>query len=154
MYRAEANLGLTRFPDVLTDLDYLCCLRPDWTEVRETTAYSTVSAQKKHIFWHLWSLTDKHKTDSSKSLIWGPTTRRIVTRAKRRIDSELLNYNTIKEGISSKSVVYFHYSVKIVNCLSAWGQLISVHLQISLSSEEMKNTFTYLVFHAVTRNGR
>uniref|UniRef100_A0A8C3AUL1 LON peptidase N-terminal domain and ring finger 4 n=1 Tax=Cyclopterus lumpus TaxID=8103 RepID=A0A8C3AUL1_CYCLU len=30
--RAEANWGLTRFSDALTDLDYLCCLRPNWTE--------------------------------------------------------------------------------------------------------------------------
>lgn len=32
LYRAEANLGLMHFPDALTDLDYLCCLRPNWTE--------------------------------------------------------------------------------------------------------------------------
>ncbi|KAF7666133.1 hypothetical protein LDENG_00119550 [Lucifuga dentata] len=32
VYRAEANLGLMRFSDALTDLDYLCCLRPNWTE--------------------------------------------------------------------------------------------------------------------------
>ncbi|XP_041846136.1 LON peptidase N-terminal domain and RING finger protein 1 [Melanotaenia boesemani] len=30
--RAEANLGLLRFSDALTDLDYLCCLHPSWTE--------------------------------------------------------------------------------------------------------------------------
>ncbi|XP_017275236.1 LON peptidase N-terminal domain and RING finger protein 1 [Kryptolebias marmoratus] len=30
--RAEANLGLLRFSDALTDLDYLCCLHPTWTE--------------------------------------------------------------------------------------------------------------------------
>lgn len=34
VFRAEANLGLRRFSDALTDLDYLCCLRPSWTEVR------------------------------------------------------------------------------------------------------------------------
>ncbi|KAM9850367.1 LON peptidase N-terminal domain and RING finger protein 1 [Aulostomus maculatus] len=32
LYRAEANCGLMRFSDALTDLDYLCCLRPIWTE--------------------------------------------------------------------------------------------------------------------------
>ncbi|XP_042349018.1 LON peptidase N-terminal domain and RING finger protein 1 [Plectropomus leopardus] len=32
LYRAEANWGLMRFSDALTDLDYLCCLRPNWTE--------------------------------------------------------------------------------------------------------------------------
>ncbi|XP_071373790.1 LON peptidase N-terminal domain and RING finger protein 1 isoform X2 [Centroberyx affinis] len=32
VYRAEAHLGLMRFSDALTDLDYLCCLRPNWTE--------------------------------------------------------------------------------------------------------------------------
>ncbi|KAM9741289.1 LON peptidase N-terminal domain and RING finger protein 1 [Menidia menidia] len=32
MYRAEANLRLSRFADALTDLDYLCCLHPSWTE--------------------------------------------------------------------------------------------------------------------------
>uniref|UniRef100_A0A3B5APJ6 LON peptidase N-terminal domain and RING finger protein 1-like n=1 Tax=Stegastes partitus TaxID=144197 RepID=A0A3B5APJ6_9TELE len=32
VYRAEANCGLMRFSDALTDLDYLCCLRPVWTE--------------------------------------------------------------------------------------------------------------------------
>ncbi|XP_034738886.1 LON peptidase N-terminal domain and RING finger protein 1 isoform X2 [Etheostoma cragini] len=32
VYRAEANRGLMRFSDALTDLDYLCCLRPSWTE--------------------------------------------------------------------------------------------------------------------------
>uniref|UniRef100_A0A3Q0S534 LON peptidase N-terminal domain and ring finger 4 n=1 Tax=Amphilophus citrinellus TaxID=61819 RepID=A0A3Q0S534_AMPCI len=32
MFRAEANWGLMRFSDALTDLDYLCCLRPSWTE--------------------------------------------------------------------------------------------------------------------------
>lgn len=32
LYRAEANLGLKHFPDALKDLDYLCCLRPSWTE--------------------------------------------------------------------------------------------------------------------------
>ncbi|XP_031158371.1 LON peptidase N-terminal domain and RING finger protein 1 isoform X1 [Sander lucioperca] len=32
VYRAEANWGLMRFSDALTDLDYLCCLRPSWTE--------------------------------------------------------------------------------------------------------------------------
>lgn len=32
LYRAEANLGLMHLPDALTDLDYLCCLRPNWTE--------------------------------------------------------------------------------------------------------------------------
>uniref|UniRef100_A0A3Q1H1S7 LON peptidase N-terminal domain and ring finger 1 n=1 Tax=Anabas testudineus TaxID=64144 RepID=A0A3Q1H1S7_ANATE len=31
-YRAEANSGLMRFSDALKDLDYLCCLRPSWTE--------------------------------------------------------------------------------------------------------------------------
>ncbi|XP_068447707.1 LON peptidase N-terminal domain and RING finger protein 1 [Clinocottus analis] len=30
--RAEANWGLMRFSDALTDLDNLCCLRPNWTE--------------------------------------------------------------------------------------------------------------------------
>lgn len=35
VYRAEANWGLMRFSDALTDLDYLCCLRPNWTEVRD-----------------------------------------------------------------------------------------------------------------------
>lgn len=32
LFRAEANLGLMHLPDALTDLDYLCCLRPNWTE--------------------------------------------------------------------------------------------------------------------------
>ncbi|XP_035505465.2 LON peptidase N-terminal domain and RING finger protein 1 [Scophthalmus maximus] len=32
LYRAEANWGLMRFSEALTDLDYLCCLRPNWTE--------------------------------------------------------------------------------------------------------------------------
>ncbi|XP_019739709.1 LON peptidase N-terminal domain and RING finger protein 1 [Hippocampus comes] len=32
LYRAEANCGLLRFSDALADLDYLCCLRPLWTE--------------------------------------------------------------------------------------------------------------------------
>ncbi|KAM7389486.1 hypothetical protein PAMP_023462 [Pampus punctatissimus] len=32
VYRAEANCGLMRFSDALTDIDYLCCLRPNWTE--------------------------------------------------------------------------------------------------------------------------
>ncbi|GLD61975.1 LON peptidase N-terminal domain and RING finger protein 1-like protein [Lates japonicus] len=32
MYRAEANWGLMRFSDALMDLDYLCCLRPNWAE--------------------------------------------------------------------------------------------------------------------------
>ncbi|KAK5865077.1 hypothetical protein PBY51_016269 [Eleginops maclovinus] len=32
MDRAEANWGLMRFSDALKDLDYLCCLRPNWTE--------------------------------------------------------------------------------------------------------------------------
>lgn len=32
LYRAEANLGLMHLPDALTDLDYLSCLRPNWTE--------------------------------------------------------------------------------------------------------------------------
>lgn len=35
VYRAEANWGMMRFSDALTDLDYLCCLRPNWTEVRD-----------------------------------------------------------------------------------------------------------------------
>ncbi|XP_061643584.1 LON peptidase N-terminal domain and RING finger protein 3 isoform X4 [Phyllopteryx taeniolatus] len=34
-YRAEANCGLLRFSDALADLDYLCCLRPKWTEILE-----------------------------------------------------------------------------------------------------------------------
>uniref|UniRef100_A0A3Q2DBJ4 LON peptidase N-terminal domain and ring finger 4 n=1 Tax=Cyprinodon variegatus TaxID=28743 RepID=A0A3Q2DBJ4_CYPVA len=32
LFRAEANLGLLRFSDALMDLDYLCCLQPNWTE--------------------------------------------------------------------------------------------------------------------------
>ncbi|KAK7922555.1 hypothetical protein WMY93_009457 [Mugilogobius chulae] len=32
LYRAEANVGLLHLSDALTDLDYLCCLRPNWTE--------------------------------------------------------------------------------------------------------------------------
>ncbi|KAJ0050033.1 hypothetical protein NL108_011856 [Boleophthalmus pectinirostris] len=32
LYRADANMGLLHLPDALTDLDYLCCLRPNWTE--------------------------------------------------------------------------------------------------------------------------
>ncbi|KAF6738074.1 LON peptidase N-terminal domain and RING finger protein 1 [Oryzias melastigma] len=32
LYRVEANWGLQRFSDALTDLDYLCCLHPNWTE--------------------------------------------------------------------------------------------------------------------------
>lgn len=36
VYRAEANFGMMRFSDALSDLDYLCRLRPNWTEVRET----------------------------------------------------------------------------------------------------------------------
>lgn len=34
VYRVEANWAMMRFPDALTDIDYLCCLRPNWTEVR------------------------------------------------------------------------------------------------------------------------
>lgn len=36
VYRAEANWAMMHFSDALTDLNYLCCLRPNWTEVRET----------------------------------------------------------------------------------------------------------------------
>lgn len=36
LYRVEANWGLRHFSDALTDLDYLCGLRPNWTEVRDT----------------------------------------------------------------------------------------------------------------------
>ncbi|TMS17817.1 LON peptidase N-terminal domain and RING finger protein 2 [Larimichthys crocea] len=32
VYRAEANFGMMRFSDALSDLDYLCRLRPNWTE--------------------------------------------------------------------------------------------------------------------------
>ncbi|XP_069026874.1 LON peptidase N-terminal domain and RING finger protein 1 [Embiotoca jacksoni] len=32
VYRAEANCSLMHYSDALTDLDYLCCLRPNWTE--------------------------------------------------------------------------------------------------------------------------
>ncbi|XP_056129310.1 LON peptidase N-terminal domain and RING finger protein 1 [Lampris incognitus] len=32
VYSVEANLGLMRFADALTDLDHLCCLQPTWTE--------------------------------------------------------------------------------------------------------------------------
>ncbi|XP_029021132.1 LON peptidase N-terminal domain and RING finger protein 1 [Betta splendens] len=32
LYRVEANCGLTRFTDALADLNYLCGLRPSWTE--------------------------------------------------------------------------------------------------------------------------
>uniref|UniRef100_A0A3P8X375 LON peptidase N-terminal domain and ring finger 4 n=1 Tax=Cynoglossus semilaevis TaxID=244447 RepID=A0A3P8X375_CYNSE len=32
LYRSEANCGLMRFSDALTDLDYLCCLHPNWSE--------------------------------------------------------------------------------------------------------------------------
>ncbi|KAM4621258.1 LON peptidase N-terminal domain and RING finger protein 1 [Polymixia lowei] len=32
LYRAEANMGLMCFSEALTDLDHLCCLRPNWTE--------------------------------------------------------------------------------------------------------------------------
>uniref|UniRef100_A0A3Q3IS34 Uncharacterized protein n=1 Tax=Monopterus albus TaxID=43700 RepID=A0A3Q3IS34_MONAL len=32
LYRAEANWGLMHLSDALIDLDYLCCLRPNWTE--------------------------------------------------------------------------------------------------------------------------
>ncbi|XP_062249758.1 LON peptidase N-terminal domain and RING finger protein 1 [Platichthys flesus] len=32
LYRAEAHCGLMHFSDALTDLDYLCCLRPNWAE--------------------------------------------------------------------------------------------------------------------------
>lgn len=31
-YRAEANWAMMHYSDALTDLDYLCCLRPNWTE--------------------------------------------------------------------------------------------------------------------------
>lgn len=34
VYRAEANWAMMQYSDALTDLDYLCCLRPNWTEVR------------------------------------------------------------------------------------------------------------------------
>lgn len=44
VFRAEANLGLRRFSDALTDLDYLCCLRPSWTEVRRSGASQTQCA--------------------------------------------------------------------------------------------------------------
>lgn len=36
LYRVEANWALRHFSDTLTDLDYLCGLRPNWTEVRDT----------------------------------------------------------------------------------------------------------------------
>uniref|UniRef100_A0A3Q4B453 Uncharacterized protein n=1 Tax=Mola mola TaxID=94237 RepID=A0A3Q4B453_MOLML len=32
LYRAEANWAMMHFSEALTDLDYLCCLRPDWIE--------------------------------------------------------------------------------------------------------------------------
>lgn len=34
VWRAEACMGLRRFSDALRDLDDLCCVRPNWTEVR------------------------------------------------------------------------------------------------------------------------
>lgn len=34
LYRVEANWELKHFSEALTDLDYLCGLRPNWTEVR------------------------------------------------------------------------------------------------------------------------
>lgn len=42
LYRAEANLGLLRFSDALMDLDYLCCLHPNWTEVSEGQVLDTL----------------------------------------------------------------------------------------------------------------
>lgn len=39
VYRVEANWAMMRFPDALTDLDYLCCLRPNWTEVRDAHSH-------------------------------------------------------------------------------------------------------------------
>lgn len=40
VYRAEANWAMMHYSDALTDLDYLCCLRPNWTEVRDGTLSS------------------------------------------------------------------------------------------------------------------
>lgn len=34
LYRVEANWALRHFSEALSDLDYLCSLRPNWTEVR------------------------------------------------------------------------------------------------------------------------
>lgn len=36
-YRAEANRAMMHYSDALTDLDYLCRLRPNWMEVRTGT---------------------------------------------------------------------------------------------------------------------
>lgn len=36
VWRAEASMGLRLFSDALRDLEDLCCVRPNWTEVRST----------------------------------------------------------------------------------------------------------------------
>lgn len=36
VWRAEASMGLRLFSDALRDLEDLCCIRPKWTEVRNT----------------------------------------------------------------------------------------------------------------------
>lgn len=33
VWRAEANMGLRHFSDALHDLDEVCTIRPNWTEV-------------------------------------------------------------------------------------------------------------------------
>lgn len=59
MYRAEANWGLMRFSDALMDLDYLCCLRPSWAEVRERAALD------KHITFCFYNVFFWHSTKKS-----------------------------------------------------------------------------------------
>uniref|UniRef100_A0A3P9HFN6 LON peptidase N-terminal domain and ring finger 1 n=1 Tax=Oryzias latipes TaxID=8090 RepID=A0A3P9HFN6_ORYLA len=40
LFRVEANCGLRRFSDTLTDFDYLCCLHPKWTESAALQSFS------------------------------------------------------------------------------------------------------------------
>lgn len=42
-YRVEANWALRHFSEALTDLDYLCGLRPNWTEVRHVQSWQNRS---------------------------------------------------------------------------------------------------------------
>lgn len=50
MYRAEANWAMMRFSDALTDLDYLCCLRPNWTEVRDACSLDSLGETHMLLF--------------------------------------------------------------------------------------------------------
>lgn len=50
VYRAEANWAMMRFSDALTDLDYLCCLRPNWTEVRDACGLDSLGKTHMLLF--------------------------------------------------------------------------------------------------------